>query len=222
MRQLPLDLPVEPSYSRDDFLVSPSNRLAFDMIERWPDWPDRVLVLVGPSGAGKSHLGAIWAERAGAAIVPATRLSELDLQAVASQPMLLEDAQETAGAEAAFFHLLNLVRASQGWLVLTAVSRPDFWGLKTADLLSRLRLAPVVEIFPPDDDLVRAVLVKLFADRQLTVEATVIDFLALHIERSLDAARAVVGALDREALALGRRVTRAMAGDIIRRMEDVS
>ena len=219
MRQLPLDLPVEPRYGRDDFLVAPSNEQAFSTVERWPDWPDRVLLLVGPTGAGKSHLGAIWAERVGALRLKAAELATADLPGLVLQPLLLEDADDAGVIEPAFFHLLNLVRGSASWLVVTARSLPGSWGLQTADLLSRLRLAPVVEISPPDDDLVRAVLIKLFDDRQLQVDTTVIDFLALRIERSLDAARKVVEALDQEALALGRRVTRPMAAALVRRME---
>jgi chromosomal replication initiation ATPase DnaA len=219
MRQLPLELPVEPSYGRDDFLVSPSNERAFATFERWPDWPDRVLLLVGPTGAGKSHLAAIWADRVGARRMSAAQLATADLPDLVLQPLVLEDADSPGVVEAAFFHLLNLVRGSASWLVVTARSLPDTWGLQTRDLLSRLRLAPAVEIAPPDDGLVRAVLVKLFADRQLYIEAPVIDFLALRIERSLDGARRVVEALDREALAQGRRVTRPMAGEVIRRME---
>jgi chromosomal replication initiation ATPase DnaA len=221
MRQLPLDLPVDPSFGHEDFLVSPSNQGAWDMFERWPDWPDQVLLLLGPTGAGKSHLGAIWAERAQARVLPASRLYRADLPALASTSLLLEDADQARGLEAELFHLLNLFRGSPHWLVVTGRAWPDQWGVKTPDLLSRLRLAPAVEIGEPDDGLVRAVLVKLFADRQLMVDAAVVDYLAVRIERSLGAARNVVEALDREALARGRAVTRPMAGEIIRRLEEI-
>ncbi|MGH6845890.1 MAG: hypothetical protein ACREC0_00195, partial [Methylocella sp.] len=92
---------------------------------------------------------------------------------------------------------------------------PDAWGLRTADLLSRLRLAPAVEIGLPDDALMRAVLVKLLSDRQLVVDAGVVSYIALRIERSLDAARAFIDALDREALARQTRISRAIAGDVL-------
>jgi chromosomal replication initiation ATPase DnaA len=220
-RQLTLDLPVETRFGREDFLVSPSNIDAFETFERWPAWSDRVLLLLGPTGAGKSHLGAIWAERSRARVLPACALASADVSVLASGgPILLEDVETARGIEVELFHLLNLVRtAANGWLVITARGWPDGWGLRTPDLLSRLRLAPAVEISEPDDALVRAVLVKLFIDRQLVVDTTVVEYLALRIERSLEAARRVVEALDREALVAGRRITRPMAGDVLRSLE---
>lgn len=220
-RQLTLDLPIETRFGREDFLVSPSNADAFETFEGWPAWPDRVLLLLGPTGAGKSHLGAIWAARSHARILPASALAGSDVSALAGAgPLLLEDVDSARGIEAQLFHLLNLVRNSaNSWLVLTARAWPDGWGLRTADLLSRLRLAPAVEIAEPDDALVRAVLVKHFIDRQLVVDTTVVEYLAMRIERSLDAARQVVEALDQEALMAGRRITRPMAGDVLRALE---
>jgi chromosomal replication initiation ATPase DnaA len=220
-RQLTLDLPVETRFGRDDFLVSPSNIDAFETFERWPLWPDRVLLLLGPTGAGKSHLGAIWAERVEARVLPGCALVSEDVAALAvGGPILLEDVDAARGIEAQLFHLLNLARTTPDcWLVITARSWPDSWGLRTPDLLSRLRLAPAVEIAEPDDALERAVLVKLFIDRQLVVDTSVVEYLALRIERSLEAARRVVEALDREALTKGRRITRPMAGDVLRALE---
>ena len=220
-RQLSLDLPVEPRFGREDFLVSPSNRMAFEMIERWPGWPDRVLLLIGPAGAGKSHLASIWAARSGARVVAARDLAGADIEAIAAgSAVLIEDADMAPGVETAFFHLLNLARAAGNWMLVTARDFPDRWGLGTADLLSRLRLAPTVEIGAPDDALVRAVLVKLFADRQLTVDSGLVEFLANRIERSFDAARAIVSALDAEALARGRAISRPLAAELLRRAGD--
>jgi chromosomal replication initiation ATPase DnaA len=220
-RQLPLDLPAEPRFGREDFLVSPSNATAWDMFERWPAWPARTLILCGPSGAGKSHLAAIWAARTGARVLAGRSLSLADLPGLArAGAILVEDADVAPGAETELFHLINLARDENCWLAVTARRRPDAWGLATPDLLSRLRAAPVVEIGQPDDALVRAILVKLFVDRQLVVDTAVVEYLALRIERSLDAARSIVDALDREALALGRAVTRPMASEVLRRLAE--
>jgi chromosomal replication initiation ATPase DnaA len=220
-RQLPLDLRAEPRFGREDFLVSPSNATAWETFERWPDWPARALVLCGPSGAGKSHLAAIWAARAGARMLTGRSLPLADLPGLArAGAVLVENADAAPASEKHLFHLINLARDENCWLVVTARARPDAWGLATPDLLSRLRAAPAVEIGQPDDALVRAVLVKLFVDRQLVVDTAVVEYLALRIERSLDAARRVVEALDREALAQGRAVTRPMAGELLRRLSE--
>jgi chromosomal replication initiation ATPase DnaA len=216
--QLALNLLVEPRFGREDFLVSPSNETAWDVFERWPEWPGRMLMLLGPTGSGKSHLATIWAHRAGARIVSAASLPLADLTAVAAAgAVLVEDADRAPLAEAELFHLINLVQAGQGYLAITARAWPDAWGVQTKDLLSRLRLAPVIEIGEPDDSLIRAVLVKLFFDRQLVVDTSVVEYLAVRIERSLDAARNVVEVLDQEALAAGRPVTRPMAAEVLRR-----
>jgi chromosomal replication initiation ATPase DnaA len=216
-RQLILDWPHAPSYAREDFLEAPGNSHALKAILAWPDWPTRSLMLIGPSGAGKSHLATIWTRQANARAVDAASLTHDSLPEIAeAHALLIEDADRGGGDEAALFHLVNLARERGVDALITARARPDAWGLKTADLLSRLRLAPIVELGAPDLDLTRAVLVKLFNDRQLAVDPALIGYVALRIERSLDAARALVAALDREALARGGPVTRTMAARLLR------
>lgn len=216
-RQLTLELAASPGFDRDDFLVSASNERAFAMIDLWPDWPDQALLILGPSGAGKSHLGAIWAARAKAGVVSAASLAVADIGALAAKgPLLVEDLEAIGDAEAHLFHLVNLMRERGAALVLTARKPPDAWGLRTADLLSRLRLAPCVEIGPPDEALMRAVLVKHFIDRQLVVDAGFVEYAALRLDRSLEAARSFIDALDREALSRQSRITRALASDVLR------
>ncbi len=220
-RQLPLDLPFAPGLGREDFLVSSSNEQAYATIERWPAWPDPALVLLGPAGAGKTHLGAIWAAAARADIRAAAALEGADIEALARGPLLLEDLDEAGRrVETQLFHLLNLTRERGAFLVLTARRPPDAWGLGIADLLSRLRLAPSVEIGAPDDALMRAVLVKLLVDRQLVVDTRVVDDAALRLDRSLEAARRFVDALDREALSRQSRITRRMAAGVLRALSN--
>jgi len=215
-RQLALALPHAESFAREDFLAGASNAAALALIERWPDWPDRVLALTGPEGAGKSHLAAIWAERAGARRLSARALGETDLlAALATGALVVEDAGPALD-ERALFHLLNLVREEEGWLLLTARTAPARFGVALPDLGSRLRALPVVALSAPDDALLRALLVKLFADRQVAVDETLVSYLATRIERSFAAARETVALLDREALRRQRPVTRALAAETLR------
>lgn len=213
-RQLILDLTPAPAYGAEDFLVSPENEAAFGLIDLWPAWPSPVLILTGPPGSGKSHLAAIWARRAGAfAVAPPDHLHPDE--AAGHIAVLIEDCDRVARPESALFHLLNLVKERGGSLLLTARVKPGLWGLKTPDLLSRLRLAPAVSIGEPGPDLFRSVLVKLFADRQIRIEADVIAYAALHLDQSLDAAARFVQAVDEAALSAGRRITRPLAAATI-------
>lgn len=214
--QLTLALSHPASLAREDFVAGPSNAAALGMIERWPDWPARMLALVGPCGSGKSHLAAIWATRAGARTIAASALDEAAAPAaLASGAVVVEDTAVGAVNELALFHLLNIAREEQGYVLLTAQSAPASWTLRLADLTSRLRAVPVVTIGPPDETLFRTVLVKLFADRQLTVDEALLVYLERRVERSLVAAQAIVAALDGEGLRQRRPVTRALAAEIL-------
>ena len=215
-KQLVLDLPLGPRFGREDFLVSPSNELAYNHIEAWPSWPDHVLILFGPEGSGKSHLGAIWAEIAHAWTIDAFELTQERVPHLASNgALLIEDVDDSNIDESALFHLLNLAREKGSFIVLTATAALGEWGIKTPDLLSRLRLAPSVRLEAPDDALLRAVLVKLFMDRQLIVDTTIIEYIVVRIARSLSRAERVVAQLDGEALSRRRRITRTMIAGIL-------
>jgi len=215
-RQLAFDLPIDSRHGIEDFLVGASNELAYGLIERWPAWPEAWLRLTGAEGSGKTHLAAIWARAAHAWTLSASELTEAKVpHLVSGGALVIEDCDAGPLDEPALFHLMNAIKARGGYLLLTARRPPDLWGLTVPDLLSRLRLAPSATIEPPDDALLRAVLVKLFIDRQLVVDTAVIDALALRMERSFAAARQVVDRLDKVALERGRRVTRPLVQEVL-------
>jgi chromosomal replication initiation ATPase DnaA len=219
-RQLAFDLPARSLYQRDDFFTSPANASALAALEDWRRWPGGKLVLTGPEGAGKTHLAHVWAAMAGGRIIAARDLARLDLSSLAGA-VVVEDAAGVAGdreAETALFHLHNLVTAG-GHLLLTASRPPRDWGLTLPDLASRLMAAPLAQLQAPDDALLAAVLVKLFADRQIAVNITLIRFLTARMDRSIGAARALVAALDAAALARGGKVSRALAAEVLGRLE---
>ena len=216
-RQLVLALDHSVSFAREDFLRGPSNSTALTLIERWPDWPDRIVALIGPEGSGKSHLAAIWAEATGARVLSAKLLSTTDVPgALATGALVVEDLESVALDEQALFHLINLAREERAYVLLTARSAPASFAVTIRDLASRLRAVPTVMLTPPDDALLRSLLVKLAADRQLELDESLLTFLINRIERSFAAAHAAVQKLDHEAMRQQRPVTRALASELFR------
>ena len=216
-RQLAFALPHAESLARDDFLEGPCNAAALALVDNWPDWPNRMMLLAGPEGSGKSHLAAIWAEQAGARSTSAHALTASAVPgALATGALVVEDLNPSGFDERALFHLMNLAREDQAFVLITARVPPAAFEVELRDLRSRLRAVPVVTLLPPDDRLFRALIVKFCADRQLSVDETVVSYLATRIERSFAAARQAVELLDTEALRLGRPVTRALAAELLR------
>ena len=214
-RQLALDLALAPSYARADFVVGEANRLAFDLIERWPDWPRPGLVLHGPEGAGKTHLVHLWLARAGGRRIGASALGDEDVASLAAQPVVVEDVDQGVD-ETALLHLFNRAMEAGAGLVLTGRAAAAALPVRLPDLRSRLLSLPVAGLAVPDDTLLRAVLAKLFADRQLKVDDRVLAYLPTRMERSYAAAREVVVRVDNAALAAHREVTLALVGDVLR------
>ncbi len=213
-RQLALALDHTESYAREDFLAGPCNEAALGLIDGWPDWPANAIALVGPEGSGKTHLATIWAAASGARVISAHGLSEAGLRpALATGALVIEDGA-AATDERALFHLINLAREENAFLLFTARTAPTIWPVIIPDVASRLRALPVVTLAAPDDAMLRGVIVKLAADRQLALDEAVVSYLSTHMERSFAAARAAVIALDNEALRRGRAPTRALAADM--------
>lgn len=209
--QLVFELPHRAAMGLEDFLVSDSNAAAVALVDRWPDWPVGAAILVGPRGSGKTHLANVWQLRADATPHAAPSLTRESVPAVASAGAVIIENIETLIDEAALFHLLNLVREQRLQVLLTTDTAPGDLKIALPDLHSRLKALPLASIEAPDDALLRAVLVKLFADRQLSVEPHIVDYVLVRMERSMSAAESFVAEADRRALVLQRRVTRAIA-----------
>jgi chromosomal replication initiation ATPase DnaA len=214
-RQLALALDHAESHAREDFVSGPCNQAALALVDSWPDWPSNAIALVGPEGSGKSHLASIWAAAAGARVISGRALAQNDLfSSLATGALVIEEA--VAADERALFHLINLAREQDAFLLFTARTVPTVWTVAIPDLASRLRAIPAVTLQPPDDALLRAVIVKLAVDRQLELGESTVSYLSTRIERSFAAARAAVIALDDEALRRGRPPNRTLAAELFR------
>ncbi len=210
-QQLVFELPHRPALGLEDFLVSQSNAAAVALVDRWPEWPVGAAVIAGPAGSGKSHLANVWRLKSNASFIFARDVTIPCVPELASEgALLIEDISELQD-EQALFHLLNLVREQRLQMLLTSNLAPGDLNVRLPDLISRLKALPFATIAPPDDGLLRVVLVKLFADRQLSADPQVIAYLLLRMERSMEAARRIVAEVDRQALMMKRGVTRAVA-----------
>ncbi len=214
-RQQTFDWGVRPALGREDFLVAPCNEAAVAWIDRWPDWPGPALVIHGPPGAGKSHLAEVWRRRSDAALVPAADLAGAASAHAREAGALVVDGLGGPIAERALLHLYNRIAERGGHLLLTAAGPPAHWLLALPDLVSRLRLAPAAALGMPDDALLGALMVKLFADRQVAVAPEVPAYLVPRVERTFAAVASLVERLDRAALAEGRPVTVPLARAVL-------
>lgn len=211
--QLVLRYDPGTSFAAADFLIADSNRAAHGWLERYPDWPAPALVLHGPHGAGKSHLARMFAARTGGSLLDPQTLPAPG-ERPDRGPLILDPAPPVAD-EPALLHLYQWVAERGRHLLLTARDPVPLWGLRLKDLESRLQVTPAVELGLPDDDLLAAILVKLFSDRQVEVESGVVALLVRRMERSYAAARTLVDRLDGLSMRDKRRITPAMARHVL-------
>jgi chromosomal replication initiation ATPase DnaA len=212
--QLVFDWPTGVALGPDDFFVSAANAQAYTMLGTPQTWPEHKLALIGPTGSGKSHLARVFQTRNDALLVDAATIT------AAFQPtettIIIEDFENLApAAEEAVFHLHNNLRNARGTLLLTSAMPPSRWSIALPDLASRMQATTVVQIDNPDDALLSALIMKLFADRQINPQPHLVQFLATRIERSFAAAADIVGRLDSAALAQGRKINKALAAELL-------
>ena len=206
--QFPLALEFLPSHGRDDFLITDCNAAAAALVDTWPHWTGPHAVVYGPAGAGKTHLLSAWREKSGALPLAAEALQVADLdRALGDGTAWTLDRLDAVQDERLLFHLFNTVRERGGYLLGACRMAPARLPYRLPDLTSRLAAAAAVEIQAPDDDLLGALLIKLFDDRRLLVDPAVIGFLRLRLERTFAAYQEAVQRLDRAGLAARRKVT---------------
>ncbi len=220
--QLALDFDHRPALGGEDFLVAPPNAEAIRWLDAWPDWPGPALVIFGPAGSGKTHLAEVFRSKSDARPVSLQGLADEAALALTgdARACVLEDAELAVDRvlEEPLLHLYNHVEESGRHILLTAKQPPSRWGIGLGDLASRLNTAAQAGIGAPDDALITAVLVKQFTDRQLKVDVEVISYMLTRMERSFDAARRMVGAIDDLALEERRNITVPLVRQVLEKI----
>lgn len=212
--QLTFHWPTGVALGPNDFFVSAANAHAFAMLTAPASWPDRKLVIAGPKGCGKSHLARIFQIQSGGETVAAATMPA-DFQTDATTVIVEDIDTLPASAEEAMFHLHNHLRNTGGTLLMTARSAPSRWTIALPDLASRMQATTVTQIADPDDALLSALIMKLFADRQMMPKPALVQYLTTRIERSFAAAADIVARLDTAALSSGRKINKALAAELL-------
>ncbi|KEC54879.1 DnaA regulatory inactivator HdaA [Bartonella koehlerae] len=218
--QLPLNFSYNPIFQFDDLVVTESNRMAFQLIDHWPNWILPIAVLVGKEGSGKTHFSSVWAEKADALKLHRNEIDQAISVASLGRSFLIEDIDSGEISETGLFHLINSIKQAnldtcQATLLMTSRTVPSAWNLKLNDLKSRLNSVMLVAINQPDEALLTAVAFKLFSDRQITVHPDTVYYLVNRCERSLFSLKRVIDSVDRLALQRKSRITRAVIGEVL-------
>lgn len=216
-RQLTFDLSIPVEFDRESFLVTESNLEAYGWLNQWPEWPSHFLAIYGDEGCGKSHMGQIWVDQAKALSLTSTEFDTRLLPDDAKH--ILIDNADQIGDEEKLFHLYNRVNQEGGTVLLLSKAPPARWRMRLPDLKSRMSSIPSVQIMPPDDNLLEGVLNKLFEDRQLRVDPSIIKFLVRRTERSFKHAVTLVDLLDFRALQEKRNLTLPFVRQVITELE---
>ena len=212
-QQLTFDWPTGVALGAEDFFVSDANAQAYAMLQNPDSWPEHKLALIGPGASGKSHLARVVQGPLQAQICTPATLP--DIRQI-GRALIVEDMHLiTPDAYEPMFHIHNHLRHAGGTLLMTARTAPSRWPIALPDLASRMQAASLAIIDAPDDALLSALMMKLFADRQIMPQPTLISYLLPRIERSYDAAASIVARLDAQSLAQGRPVSRALAATLL-------
>jgi chromosomal replication initiation ATPase DnaA len=216
LTQMAFDITSDPIYRWENYYIAEANNAAVCALRQWPRWQGRVLGIVGPRFSGKTHLAHLLRQESRAMFLNVTQVLEEDLTPLLhDHPFVVVEDVDRLNDLTKLFHVYNLIHEHQGYLLLTSQKPFGDLHIPLRDLASRLHGVPQVEIQEPDDELLRALLIKRFSDRQLNVSDKVLDYLIEHIPRSYAGVQMVSDRLDRESLLQKRRLTVPFARGVL-------
>ena len=215
--QLLFNLKKKKIYEKDDFLVSDSNKEAYKLINKWPNWSSRKIIIFGDSGTGKTHLSRIWQKKTSAIFLNLNKFKKtrFDNFFLKKNIFIIENIsnffdkikkKDKDNLEKNLLHFYNLIEEKKGYLILTALNSPKFWKINLPDLKSRILSSIIVKINKPNDELLSSVLVKLFLDKQILIDKKIIKFIVYRSERSFTNLQNIVNKIDKQSLITKKKI----------------
>ena len=212
-----LNLKNKSIHNIDDFLISTCNRTAFNLINNWPNWEYRRIIIIGEKGSGKSHLASIWQKKTKASVLNLKNFKKNSLDKIFLKnkhfiidniSSIIQNAnlKERADIEKHLLHFYNLIDEKKSYVIFTDIRPPKFWNLKLPDLKSRLMATFSVLIKKPDDEFLSFLLVKLFADKQILIDKKIIKFIVYRSERSFTSLQSLVNKIDKQSLITKKKI----------------
>lgn len=227
-KQLPIDFAHKVFYERQDFMIAKSNIEAIKLVDSWPNWMNFAVCIYGHEGCGKTHLAHIFTENVYRKTnlpykIPMVKAQYIRLDNVhklfeENKCLVVENLNEDINEEA-IFHLYNLYRNEGGFILFTSLQAPARMDFKLPDLQSRLNSMPAVEIKEPDSELLSAVIIKLFNDRQINISPEIISYISNNAQRSFAYIKKLVAEADSISISRKRAVSVPIIKDAISSLE---
>ena len=184
LNQLLLDFDIKTNFNDHDYYVSNSNFFAFNLIDKWPNWEKRILNISGEKYSGKTHLANIFKSKSSAFFLNESQINDEAFKKIKLYESIIIDGFSNTIDERLIYSILNLVDQDSKYLLINSVTPLGEIDFELPDLVSRSKNLLHAKIEPPDDDLIFAIILKNFSDRQIKLEKKIIEFIINRIDRS--------------------------------------
>ena len=184
LNQALLNFKLEQNFAYDDFFVSKCNHYAFSLIESWPKWEKNILNICGEKFSGKSHLSEIFKRKNKAIIIKTEEINENFFNKIRFHQNIILDNLEYVSNEKILYSIFNFSEQFNKYLIINSVKPINLINFSLPDLKSRIKNCIFAKIEKPDDDMIFALVLKHFSDRQIKIEKKIIEYITKRIERS--------------------------------------
>tara|TARA_Y100000591_G_scaffold329683_1_gene358783 strand:- start:654 stop:1316 length:663 start_codon:yes stop_codon:yes gene_type:complete len=184
LNQALLKFELKQNFAYDDFFVSKCNYFAFSLIETWPKWEKNILNIYGEKFSGKSHLSEIFKKKNKAIIIKTDEINNEFLNKIRFHENIILDNIDYISDEKILYSLINFAEQYNKYLIINSINAINSINFSLPDLKSRLKNCIFAKIEQPDDDMIFALILKHFSDRQIKIEKKIIEYITKRIERS--------------------------------------